>query len=70
MYTDTITGQIGLALVIGIAWKVLKRTPFYRAKEVDLTSGLEFFDALTEHYRLEREALPVTTKSKIWGKLW
>ncbi|KAF4962611.1 hypothetical protein FSARC_9389 [Fusarium sarcochroum] len=63
-------GIIALALVIGLGWKVIKRTPFYKSKEVDLSSGLEFFDALTEHYRREREGVPVTRKDKIWAKLF
>ncbi|KAJ4245020.1 hypothetical protein NW762_014227 [Fusarium torreyae] len=63
-------GIIALALVIGISWKLIKRTPFYKSKEVDLSSGLEFFDALTEHYRRERDGVPVTRKDKIWAKLF
>ncbi|KAL4913701.1 amino acid permease/ SLC12A domain-containing protein [Aspergillus aurantiobrunneus] len=47
-------GIIALASIIGIGWKIFKRTPLRRSKDVDLVSGLEFFDALSEHYRLER----------------
>lgn len=63
-------GIIGLALVIGIGWKVVKRTPFRRAGQVDLTSGLELFDALTEHYRREREAAPDSVKDKILARVF
>ena len=52
---------------MGISWKVVKRTPFYKSKEVDLTSGLEFFDALTEYYRKKREDAPMTVKDKLWS---
>ena len=58
-------GIIGLALVIGIVWKVDDRAPFRRSGEVDLTSDLELFDALTEHYAREREAAPYSMKDKI-----
>ncbi|RSM09165.1 hypothetical protein CEP52_004263 [Fusarium oligoseptatum] len=63
-------GIIALTLTIGLGWKLIKRTPFYNSKDVDLTSGLDFFDALTEHYRKEREGVPVTRKDKIWAKLF
>ncbi|KAJ5584726.1 uncharacterized protein N7459_004526 [Penicillium hispanicum] len=63
-------GIIALAAVIGIGWKVFKRTKFHRSKDIDLISGLEFFDALTDHYRSEQEALPVTLKDKIVAKLF
>ena len=63
-------GIIELALVIGIDWKVVKRTPFRQPGEVDLTSGLELFDALTEHYRREREAAPESSKDKILAKVF
>ena len=63
-------GIIGLALVIGIGWKLVKRTPFRRSDEVDLTSGLELFDALTEHYRREKEAKPDGMKDKILAKVF
>ncbi|OQD71062.1 hypothetical protein PENPOL_c001G05294 [Penicillium polonicum] len=63
-------GIIALASVIGISWKILKRTTFHKGKDVDLFSGLDFFDALTEHYRQEREAAPVTVKDKIMAKIF
>lgn len=49
---------------------MVKRTRFYRAKEVDLVSGLEFFEALSEHYDQEREGRPVTRKDKVWARLF
>lgn len=42
-----------------------KRTPFYKSKQVDLTSGLEFFEALTEYYRHRREEAPQTLRDRI-----
>ena len=63
-------GIIAFAVVIGITWKIIKRTRFNRSKEVDLDSGLEFFQVLTEHYEREREAAPETIKDKILGKLF
>ncbi|OJJ00289.1 hypothetical protein ASPVEDRAFT_149252 [Aspergillus versicolor CBS 583.65] len=63
-------GIIALASVIGIGWKVFKRTPFHRSKDVDLSSGLEFFDSLTEHYQQERESVPITTKDRIMAKIF
>lgn len=63
-------GIIGLALVIGISWKLVKRTPFRRSVEVDLTNGLELFDDLTDYYRREREATPDGLKDKILAKVF
>jgi amino acid transporter len=63
-------GIIGLAFVIGIGWKSVKGTSFRRSDEVDLTSGLELFDALTEHYRREREAAPISVKDRILAKVF
>ncbi|KAL5334342.1 amino acid permease/ SLC12A domain-containing protein [Aspergillus crustosus] len=63
-------GIIALAGLIGIGWKIVKRTPFRKSEDVDLVSGLDFFDALTEHYRVEREAAPVTVKDKIMAKVF
>ncbi|KAJ5248169.1 hypothetical protein N7524_012129 [Penicillium chrysogenum] len=63
-------GIIALTSIIGISWKIFKRTPFHKSKDVDLFSGLDFFDALTEHYRQEREAVPVTVKDKIMAKVF
>ena len=63
-------GIIALAGAIGLGWKIIKRTPFHRKEDVDLASGLEFFEALTEHYRHEREAAPVTVKDKILARIF
>ncbi|KAL4864670.1 amino acid permease/ SLC12A domain-containing protein [Aspergillus spectabilis] len=63
-------GIIALASIIGIGWKILKRTPFHKSEDVDLVSGVDFFDTLTEHYRQEREAAPVTLKDKIMAKVF
>jgi amino acid transporter len=62
--------SIALAVVIFAGWKVIKRSPFYRSKDVDLHSGLQFFDALTEHYRHVRETAPVRLKDKILAKMF
>ncbi|CAH0052283.1 unnamed protein product [Clonostachys solani] len=51
-------GIIGLATVIAIFWKIFKRTAWHKSKDVDLRSGLEFFEALDDHYRQERENDP------------
>ncbi|KAL6231033.1 hypothetical protein BDW75DRAFT_233944 [Aspergillus navahoensis] len=51
-------GIIALASGIGIGWKILKRTPFRRSKDVDL------------YYRHEREAAPVTVKDKIMARIF
>lgn len=66
-------GIIVLAGGIGIVWKIVKRTRFHRSKEADLVSGYEFFDALTEHYRTQRESerpVAMTFKSRIMSKLF
>ncbi|KAK6381520.1 hypothetical protein LTS17_004578 [Exophiala oligosperma] len=63
-------GIIAFSGSIGIMWKIVKRTRFHRLKEVDFETDLDFFDALTEHYRLEREAAPVTLQDKILAKLF
>jgi hypothetical protein len=62
--------QIGLALVTGISWKIVKRTRFRKAKEVDLTAGLGFFQALDEHYRRERDGVPTTRADRIMAKIF
>ncbi|THY71476.1 putative amino acid transporter [Aureobasidium pullulans] len=66
-------GIIALTGGIGIVWKVVKGTRFHRSKEVDLASDCDFFDALTEHYRGEREAEGTefsTVKGRIMSKLF
>ncbi|RBR25608.1 uncharacterized protein FIESC28_01571 [Fusarium coffeatum] len=63
-------GIIALAGSIGLGWKLFKKTRFHRASEVDLVSHLYFFDALTEHYRHEREAAPQNLKDKILAKIF
>ncbi|KAL2813927.1 amino acid permease/ SLC12A domain-containing protein [Aspergillus cavernicola] len=64
-------GIIALAGGIGLVWKIIKRTPFHKSEDVDLVSGLAFFDALTEHYRAERDAAPpVTVKDKIMARIF
>ncbi|KAK2805089.1 hypothetical protein FQN50_006334 [Emmonsiellopsis sp. PD_5] len=63
-------GIIALAGGIGIVWKIVKRTKFRRSKDIDLVTGLQYFEALTEHYRREREEAPVTVKDKIMAKLF
>ncbi|RMJ18276.1 hypothetical protein CDV36_002040 [Fusarium kuroshium] len=63
-------GIIAFAAAVGLGWKIIKRTPFHRSEDVDLVSGLQFFDALTEHYRQEREGAPVTVKDKLLAKLF
>lgn len=62
--------KIALAGSIGLGWKLFKKTRFHRASEVDLVSHLYFFDALTEHYRHEREVAPQNLKDKILAKIF
>lgn len=57
--------QIALAGGIGLAFKIFARTPFHRAKDVDLHSDVAFFDALTEYYDNEKEGKPVKLTDKI-----
>ncbi|EGU76456.1 hypothetical protein FOPG_11227 [Fusarium oxysporum f. sp. conglutinans race 2 54008] len=63
-------GIIAFATVIGIIWKLVKRTRFHRSKEIDLHSGLDFFEALSDHYRREREGVPQNLKDKVLAKLF
>lgn len=58
------------AALIGIVWKVVKRTSFKRLKEMDFESDTKFFDALTDYYREEREAAPVSLQDKILEKIF
>ncbi|KAJ6178777.1 hypothetical protein N7519_009238 [Penicillium mononematosum] len=61
----------GYAVFIHGNWKVSTFIFNYGiSKDIDLVSGLDFFDALTEHYRQEREAAPVTVKDKIMAKVF
>ncbi|KXT00197.1 hypothetical protein AC578_7024 [Pseudocercospora eumusae] len=63
-------GIIGLAALIGIGWKIVKRTKVHRAKDIDLASDLDFFETLTEHYRHLREDVPMGYKDKIMAKIF
>ena len=63
-------GIIALAGGIGICWKVFRLTRFWRAKEVDLVSGLQFFEMLTDYYQHIRDNSPVTYKDKIMAVLF
>lgn len=66
-------GIIALAGGIGLIWKLAKGTRFYRSKEVDLVSGCDFFDALTEYYRDERDAdggKPLPLKGRVMEKIF
>jgi len=66
-------GIIALAGGIGLVWKVVKGTRFQRSKVTDLVSGCEFFDALTEFYRNEREADGAgadTLRGRVMAKLF
>ena len=58
---------------IGVVWNVVKGTRFQRSKETDLVSGCEFFDALTEYYRNEREVSGAgadTLRRRVMAKLF
>lgn len=43
--------KIMFGVAVFLIWKVAKRTHFYRAREIDLISDVQFFNALTEHYK-------------------
>ncbi|KAL6248932.1 hypothetical protein RBB50_003995 [Rhinocladiella similis] len=62
--------MIALAGGIGLDWKIVKRTPIHRGKDVALTTGLQFSKALTEHYQHMREAAPNSLKDKIMAKIF
>jgi amino acid transporter len=53
-----------------LAFKIFQRTPFHRAKDVDLMTDLDFFEALDEHYQQEKEAAPSNVKDKIMAKIF
>jgi hypothetical protein len=62
--------QIALAGGIGLAFNIFGRTPFHRAKDVDLYTDLDFFDALDDHYEREKEGRPIGVKEKILAKVF
>lgn len=63
--------QLFLAGAIGLVFKIFGKTRFYRSKEVDLLTDLDFFEALTEHYQNEKDGNPPTnTKDKILAKIF
>lgn len=66
----TVASQIALVVVIGLCWKLIKRTTFHQSKDVDLVSDLQFIEALTEHYQHEREVEPLTVKDKSIAKIF
>jgi hypothetical protein len=41
-----------------------------RSGKLDLTTGLELFDVLTDHFRREREAVPESIKDKILARMF
>ncbi|KAK8845633.1 hypothetical protein IAR55_006349 [Kwoniella newhampshirensis] len=64
-------GIIALAGGIGLGFKIFGRTPFHRSKDVDLTTDLDFFDALNDYYQQEKEDnQPKNVKDKIMAKLF
>jgi amino acid transporter len=63
-------GLIFVAGAIALGWKIIKKTKFQRASEIDLHSGLEHFEKLTEYYRNEREGKPVKLSDKIMAKIF
>jgi amino acid transporter len=63
--------QIAFAAVIGLGFKIFGKTRFYRSKEVDLFTDLDFFEALDDHYqRVKDENPPATVKDKIIAKMF
>ncbi|WWC63552.1 uncharacterized protein I303_106156 [Kwoniella dejecticola CBS 10117] len=64
-------GIIALAGGIAIGFKTFGKTPFYRSKDVDLQSDLEFFQALDDHYQRQKDENPPTgVKDKVMAKLF
>jgi len=43
-------GMIFVCLIIGIGWKIVKRTRLLRAHEIDLTTGLAETEAYTDAF--------------------
>ena len=62
--------QIALAGGIGLGFKIFGKTPFRRSVDVDLTTDLEFFQELNDHYRTEEEATPKRLRDKIMAKVF
>ncbi|WVQ79666.1 hypothetical protein IAT38_001766 [Cryptococcus sp. DSM 104549] len=64
-------GIIALALAIGLFFKIYLRTPFHRAKDIDLTTDVDFFDALDEHYQnVKDEAPPANFTGRVMAKIF
>ncbi|WWC88150.1 uncharacterized protein L201_003055 [Kwoniella dendrophila CBS 6074] len=63
-------GIIALSGGIALGFKIFGRTKFYRAKEVDLVTDIEFFDALDAYYQQKKDEQPVTIKDKILAKVF
>ncbi|TYJ56746.1 hypothetical protein B9479_002516 [Cryptococcus floricola] len=63
-------GIIALATAIGLAFKILQRTPFHRSKNVDLDTDLDFFEALNDYYNDQRDDVPLSYKDKFMAKLF
>ncbi|WVQ76327.1 hypothetical protein IAR50_005992 [Cryptococcus sp. DSM 104548] len=64
-------GIIALAGAIGLAFKIVQRTPFHRSKDVDLETDLDFFEALDNYYQSHQGCdVPLTYKDKVMAKLF
>ena len=55
---------------IGLGFKIFGKTPFRRSVDVDLSTDLDFFEALNDHYRTEEEATPKTLPDRIMAKVF
>lgn len=66
-----LTLQLALAGVIGLAFKIIQRTPFHRAKDIDLQTDVEFFEELDIYYRQKRdEEGPGNLRQRIMEKMF
>lgn len=62
--------KIALAGGIGLAYKIIQRTPFRRAKDIDLHTDLDFFQALNDHYETEKEVAPSSRMGRLAEKIF
>lgn len=62
--------QIALAGSIGLGFKIFGKTPFRRSADVDLSTDLEFFEALDDHYRTEEQAHPKNLPERIMARVF
>lgn len=59
-----------MAALIGVGFKIFAKTKFQRAKDIDLVSDVEFFQALDDHYKHEKEIKPDSKVQQIVTKVF